>query len=157
MVSPFFFQKLIFADLQPDSLPPIRLLAMWVSQSWKSCCSLIPHWSMLYRGGDISKLSSESLNLQGSHSLKCSAAVNSVKLLHLSAQDSALLAVMICACSPRLLLVWLLLSQMRQSRGFHMSSELEGIYLCSFMCVCVCVCMGVKICTGSAQKCIHPQ
>lgn len=38
-----------------------------------------------------------------------------------------------------------------------MSSELEGIYLCSFMCVCVCVCMGVKICTGSAQKCIHPQ
>lgn len=134
VVFPFLFQIVFLSGLQPDSFPPIRLLAMWVSQSWKSCCSLIPHWNTLYRDGDISELRSEPLNYLDSHSLKCSAALGSVKLvLNRTAQDSALLDVMIFPCFPKPLLVWLPLSQLRQSRVFNTSFELEGFYLCSFI------------------------
>lgn len=146
--SPFFFQILFFADLQPDSFPSIRLLSRWVCQGHKTSLSSVSHWNVLYiSSSDISKLRSKSLNFLSSHSWKCSAGGTGVRcdcgVIYHTAEDSDLLDVAVVAASPRPLSVLLLLSQMRQSRGFHVLLYLKGIYLWSFIYVCVygCKCM----------------
>lgn len=108
-------------------------------------CDLIPRWNAPYRGGDISRLRSESQYLLNSHSLRCSTVV-----LHCS------------ELSPAAYRDFYSLSQTVGSLSYFISNEAEQWILCflwprRYLCTWLYICACANTCTRAAQKCIHTQ